>query len=49
MQLKNIVKLGNIHEGNLSLEDADEKESLSVIKLKDVGKGKLSVENTSLF
>ena len=33
-----------MHKGNLSLEDIDEEQSQIVLKLRDVGKSKTSVE-----
>ena len=38
-----IVFQRDIHEGNVSLEDADEEQSQFVNELKDMGKGKIPV------
>ena len=39
----------DIHEGNLLLEDADEKQSYLINELKDMGKGKTPLEKKSLL
>ena len=39
----------DVHEGNLSLEGADEKQSHLINELKDMGKGKIPLEKKSLL
>ena len=40
-----LLFLGDIHEGHLSLKDADEKQIQLVKKLKDMGKDKIRIKN----